>query len=295
MQDKLVSIIIPTYNRADLIGETIQSVIDQSYKSWELIIVDDGSTDDSKNYITKFKDERIRYYTIEHCGILGKVRNVGISHAKGDYIAFLDSDDLWLPQKLEYQLTLLDQYPNASFVFGHGEQFGPGAIPPPELESLFVGNIFLPLLLEERFVFYVPTVLFKKKNLKQTGLISENLRSAGDINFFLRMGHRFEGIFSNTIIVKIRKHKQSHSGSLELVAYQEYLEIIKNFLHEKLLTFTQFAQLASKQYYKLGFQYLKKGDKKKALREFVKYIRLNPLRVNGWFRLSQCALGYLKF
>jgi glycosyltransferase involved in cell wall biosynthesis len=275
MQKKLVSIIVPTYNRADLIGETIQSVIDQTYKNWELIIVDDGSTDDSKNYITKFNDERIVYYAIEHCGILGKVRNVGISHAKGDYIAFLDSDDLWLPQKLEYQLTLLQQYPT-------------------ELESLFVGNIFLPLLLEERFVFYVPTVLFKKKNLEETGLISESMVSGGDIHFFLKMAHRFEGIFSNKIIVKIRKHKQSHSDSLESVANQEYIEMIQKFRHEKLLTSNQFGQLASKQYYKLGLIHLKKGDGKKALQEFIKYVRLNPFRLNGWFRISQCALAYLK-
>jgi glycosyltransferase involved in cell wall biosynthesis len=295
MQDKLVSIIIPTYNRADLIGETIQSVIDQTYTNWELIVVDDGSSDNTSGLLSKFNNSRIRYYAIEHCGILGKVRNVGMSHATGEYIAFLDSDDIWLPEKLEYQLSLLNKYPQASFVFGHGEQFGLGAIPPPELETLFSGNIFLPLLLEERFVFYVPTVLFKKENLKQTGLINESLISGGDINFFLRMGYRFDGIFSNTIVVKIRKHKQSHSSSLELVAYEEYLKMIKKFHQEKLLTSGQFNLLASKQYYKLGFQYLNKGNAKKAIGEFLKYINLNPLRLNGWFRLAQSVVSCFNF
>ena len=105
----LVSVIIPTYNRVHLIGETIQSVIDQSYTNWELIIIDDGSTDDSENVINEFNDNRIRYYTIQHCGILGKVRNVGLSHSKGDYIAFLDSDEIWLPHTHVKAYSACDQ------------------------------------------------------------------------------------------------------------------------------------------------------------------------------------------
>jgi glycosyltransferase involved in cell wall biosynthesis len=294
MQDKLVSIIIPTYNRADLIGETIQSVVDQSYKNWELIVVDDGSEDHTEEVIKKFNISAISYYKIEHCGRLGQVRNIGIKAAKGEYIAFLDSDDIWLPQKLEYQLALLDQYPNASFIFGHGEQFGPGAIPPPKLEPLFVGNVFLPLLMEERFVFYVPTVLFQKEILKKIGPIDERWISGGDFNFFLRMGFYFDGIFSNEIVVKIRKHEQSHSANLELIAYHDYLEIMERFRRDKLLTPTQFVQLASRQYYRLGYQHLIGGYKRKALHEFIKYIRLNPFRVKGWFRLAQASLGFLK-
>ena len=101
---ELVSIIVPTYNRGHLIGETIQSVIDQSYKNWELIIVDDGSKDNTKERIEGFNDDRLRYYFIEHCGIIGAVRNRGMNNARGEYIAFLDSDDLWQPDKLDYQL-----------------------------------------------------------------------------------------------------------------------------------------------------------------------------------------------
>jgi len=107
---ELVSIIVPTYNRSHLIGEAIQSVIDQSYENWELIIVDDGSTDDTRKRVEEFKDDRIRYYFIEHSGIIGNVRNVGLRYVRGDYIAFLDSDDIWLPNKLDYQLSLLKKY-----------------------------------------------------------------------------------------------------------------------------------------------------------------------------------------
>src|SRR6478609_11561206 len=121
---ELVSIIVPTYNRAHLIGETIQSVIDQSYKNWELIIVDDGSADNTNERIEKFNDKRIRFHRVEHSGVLGKVRNAGINFSKGELIAFLDSDDLWMPNKLEHQLSLMKDYPQASFIFGNGQQFG---------------------------------------------------------------------------------------------------------------------------------------------------------------------------
>ena len=114
---ELVSIIVPTYNRGNLIGETIQSVIDQSYKNWELIIVDDGSTDDTKKRVEEFKDTRIQFHLTVHSGVIGRVRNRGITYSKGNYIAFLDSDDLWLPNKLERQLSFLKKNPQASFIF----------------------------------------------------------------------------------------------------------------------------------------------------------------------------------
>jgi len=154
-----VSVVVPTYNRAHLIAETIQSVIDQTYSNWELIIVDDGSEDDTKNIVDKFKDKRIQYFAIDHCGIFGKVRNVGMQRAKGDVIAFLDSDDLWKPDKLSFQLSILKQDPDAGFIFGHSEQFGIGAIPPLPMEPFYSGNVFIPLLVEERFVFCVPSVM----------------------------------------------------------------------------------------------------------------------------------------
>lgn len=293
MPDELVSIVLPTYNRADLIVETIQSVIDQSYSQWELIIIDDGSSDDSKDRIARFNDERIQYHFIEHTGILGKVRNEGMRLAKGNYIAFLDSDDIWLPHKLEFQLSLLKKYPQASFVFGHGVQFGEGAIAPPLLEKLFMGNVFLPTLLEERFVFYVPTILFNRKILEMEHEINESLNSGGDIDFFLRMAHHFDGIFSNEIVVRIRKHQHSHSHDLELTAHHEYLEMIYRFLKNDFLTKRQYKQIASKQYYKLGLLYLNHSQPKNAAHYFLKYALARPMDYKGWVRFFQASVNRL--
>jgi glycosyltransferase involved in cell wall biosynthesis len=289
-KELLISIVLPTYNRAHLISETIQSVLNQKYSNWELIIIDDGSTDNSRDTINKFNDQRIHYHAIDHCGILGKVRNTGLRYCKGDYIAFLDSDDIWLPNKLDFQLSLLEKYPQAAFAFGHGEQFGNGAIPPPELEPQFVGNVFHPMLLDERFVFYVPTIMFKKEILNETMAIDETLMSGGDIDFFLRMAHSHDGIFSNAIVVKIRKHKQSHSQRLEHIAYEEYLGMIKRFLRKGFLTSTQYHRIASKQYYKLGLLYLSLHNHKKAAECFSDFVKIKPFNPKGRIRWIQSAL-----
>jgi len=284
---ELVSIIVPTYNRSHLIGEAIQSVIDQSYENWELIIVDDGSTDDTRKRVEEFKDDRIRYYFIEHSGIIGNVRNVGLRYVRGDYIAFLDSDDIWLPNKLDYQLSLLKKYPHTSFVFGHGEHFGKEATPTPELEKLFVGNVFLPFLFEERFIFYMPTFLFQKEVLNKVTTLDESLIYTDDVDFFLRIAYPFVGIFSNAIIARIRKQEKSHSQSNELDAYDEYLVMLEKHLHEGRLTSKQFAQLASIHHYKLGLIYFANRESKRASKEFRNHIQLNPLGWKGWIRLVQ--------
>lgn len=100
----VVSVIITTYNRADLIGEAIQSVLNQTHQNFELIIVDDGSTDKTKAVVEAFADPRIEYIFMANWGGPARPRNIGIKRAKGEFIAFLDADDYWKENKLEIQL-----------------------------------------------------------------------------------------------------------------------------------------------------------------------------------------------
>src|SRR5688572_27381504 len=110
-----VSIIMPTYNRAHLIMETIESVLDQSYNNWELIIVDDGSEDNTEDLIAQIKDDRIQFHKAGRTGMVSKIKNAAIRKASADLIAFLDSDDLWERTKLEKQVAAMQQYPEAGF------------------------------------------------------------------------------------------------------------------------------------------------------------------------------------
>ena len=107
----LVSIVIPTYNRAHCIARTINSVIEQSVTDWELVIIDNNSTDSTLEIISSFSDERISTSQIENNGIVATSRNLGIRLSRGKYVAFLDSDDWWVPEKLEISVSALKEGP----------------------------------------------------------------------------------------------------------------------------------------------------------------------------------------
>lgn len=121
----MVSIITPCYNSEDFISQTIESVISQTYSDWEMLIVDDCSSDRSPEIVREYmeRDQRIRYLkTDKRSGSPTMPRNIGIENAKGRYIAFLDSDDLWLPTKLEEQMKVFSVNEDASVVFSYYEK-----------------------------------------------------------------------------------------------------------------------------------------------------------------------------
>lgn len=107
MVDGLVSIIMPSWNTGKFIEESIKSVLNQTYKNWELIIVDDCSTDNTDEIVASFNDERIRFFMNDKNSGAALTRNRAILEAKGEWIAFLDSDDLWMPKKLEKQIAFM--------------------------------------------------------------------------------------------------------------------------------------------------------------------------------------------
>lgn len=117
MEKPLVSVIIPTFNSEKYISDTIISVQKQTYQNWEMLLVDDGSTDETQTIITTFlTDKRIQFYPLEKNSGTGVARNFGVSKAAGKYISFLDADDLWKPKKLEKQINFM-QKQNLPFTF----------------------------------------------------------------------------------------------------------------------------------------------------------------------------------
>ena len=111
MIDGLVSVIVPAYNCEKFIGETIDSVLAQTYKNWEMIIVDDCSSDHTRDIVLNSakRDSRIKYYFLQHNLGAAVARNTAMEHAEGEYMAFLDSDDIWVPDKLEKQLSFMKE------------------------------------------------------------------------------------------------------------------------------------------------------------------------------------------
>src|SRR5262249_45951625 len=111
-----VSVVIPTYNRSHSVGTAVRSVIDQELAALECIVLDDGSVDDTPAVVSKIEDDRVRYIRRPHAGVAA-ARNAGVAEARANIIAFLDSDDIWRPEKLQREMDFLDRHPEVDAVF----------------------------------------------------------------------------------------------------------------------------------------------------------------------------------
>ena len=187
MDNPRVSIIIPAYNRYPLLTEAVESVRAQSFWDYELIVVDDGSDDETPRLRN---DEDIRYLQIPHCGMPGAVRNRGVEAAQGEYIAFLDSDDLWLPEKLARQVPLLDAQPDVPLIHTR-EHWRRGAKTVSQKGQKHVreGNIFSDALW--KCTIGPSTVLMRKAVFEELGGFDESLEVAEDYEFWLRLTSRY--------------------------------------------------------------------------------------------------------
>ena len=116
MISQLISVIIPAYNHAKYLSEAIQSVLNQTYQNFEILIVDDGSTDNTRQVVQNYTDQRIKYIYQENRGLAAS-RNAGLRVTQGEYVAFLDADDIFLPHKLEVQLDWFEAHPSCGMVF----------------------------------------------------------------------------------------------------------------------------------------------------------------------------------
>jgi hypothetical protein len=179
-----VSVVIPAYNQSQYLAAAIRSALAQTYEDIEVLVVDDGSTDDTRRVATGFDDSRVRYIYQNNAG-LAAARNTGIRHARGSLLTFLDSDDLFLPEKLTLLRETLDANPRLGMVAGQailidelgeplGEVFERGF--PSEISDLLLGN---PL--------HVGSVLLRREWQARIGLFDETLRSYEDWDMWLRL------------------------------------------------------------------------------------------------------------
>ena len=183
----LISVIIPTYNRAGLIKETIESVCNQTYENLEILVIDDGSTDNTEQVTKSINDDRIKYFRQEHRGRPAPARNKGIQRAKGQFIAFLDSDDLWVPRKLETQLGAFQRYPDILLVCSNGKIFS-------SHRDKYIFNMLTNKRLSFRSslmqnLVLNSSVLMRKNVAESVGSLDEDirLRAVEDYDYWLRI------------------------------------------------------------------------------------------------------------
>lgn len=198
-----VSIVLPTYNRLDLLQQALASIRAQTYPDYEIIVVDDGSTDGTRAWMEAHPNDALVYLRQANAGV-STARNAGIQAARGELLAFLDDDDLWLPTKLERQVPLFDN-PDVGFVFcGNAYCDASGRIemlrmPGPEYRGHAV-----PAMLR-RNMMPTPSVMVRRRLALEAGVMYEDLAFGEDWNYWLRIAARCKVDFVPEILVHFRE------------------------------------------------------------------------------------------
>ncbi|HBG61316.1 MAG: hypothetical protein A2Y03_00140 [Omnitrophica WOR_2 bacterium GWF2_38_59] len=230
--EKLVSVVIPTYNRASMLKRAVESLLKQEHRNIEIIIVDDGSEDDTENVIAEIDDTRIQYIKSEGNNGVSFVRNVGLRHATGEYIAFLDSDDVFFSNKIKEQVELYDSLdPRPGMIFTNYWEIGEdkhlavrGGIP-----SGFIST-------NKKFSSEIksgPTGwIMTKECFGSVGFFDEDLRTLEDLDYFVRIVNKFPVYFLNKPLADKYVHGCSLGGVSNEFAQATREKLLNKWLPE---------------------------------------------------------------
>jgi len=230
----MVSIVIPNYNRLEYLKDCLHSISDQSYDDWEALVVDDGSTDDSKHLVEQFIKQDQRFNWIERTGNLkgaSVCRNIGIENAKGDYIIFLDSDDLLAPNCLEQRIGVMDNNSDLDFSVFKMQFFKNTVGDDSRLWNLETEEPILQRFLNLDTVWQTSGPIWRIKTLKDIGCFNEGLQCWQDIDIHLKAlttNLNYKLYYDLPIDCYYRKNStdsisQSHTNSIEKLQSKEML------------------------------------------------------------------------
>lgn len=288
----LVSVVIATYNMGRYLPEAVASVFGQTYSPLEIIVVDDGSTDDTANIVAYWeKDARFRYIRQKNMG-QQRAKNRGIAEAAGDYIAFLDADDRWKPDKLQRQIPLFggDQaigvvYSDAVFIDERGNETGRRDIRHPQ------GRV-TEALLHDNFVSFGSAVV-SKQALDRCGAFDESLPMSIDYDLWLRISTEFEFRYVDDALLEYRIWPGQMSHKM-LTRTDCILRILDKFehTHAELASAGVMARARSSTLVSRGFARMTaRQGRLAAIRDMVRAIYIDPQYVPAWKGVAKVILG----
>lgn len=292
-----VSVVIPTYNRAHLITDSVKSVLNQTYRDFELIVVDDGSKDNTAEVLGGYKGS-IKYIRQENAGV-SAARNRGITEARGDYIAFLDSDDMWFENKLELQMSFFSKHPDIVMVCGNGVYLdGKDAGKPVIKQGRAEGYEKDFISLKDafyRFPIRTSTMVAKKDVLLDAGMFNTLYVVAEDMElvFKILLTCGRSG-FVNAPLYKLRKGDESLSTNevrKQLWSIRVLEELfLGNHAIKGILTNKEVTDRLAYRYYHLAQAYSKQGDRSEALNALKKALSYRPFYASYLLQYGLCLI-----
>jgi glycosyltransferase involved in cell wall biosynthesis len=294
-----VSVVIATYNRANFLPETIDSVLQQRFQDSELIVVDDGSTDDTRTLLESYRS-RVSYLYQENQGP-SAARNLGVRHARAPWIAFQDSDDLSKPDHLETLYTYANEHPKCGMVFANGAYLGGSyrkretIIPQAKSRRLAHDGVRLVDLFEKSVV-RLQASLISQEAYRAVGGHDESLRICMDLDLSFRLFMQYPVAYLDRVVFLYRRH-ESNAGRNEELRLTENIRVIEKLVEqfpaaERELGRRRIAERMSYRYYRLAKGRWKRGQRELARKAIREATSLCPFALKyQFYRLQWGAIG----
>jgi glycosyltransferase involved in cell wall biosynthesis len=281
-----VTVIIPTYNRSELLVKAVSSVLDQSFGDFELLVIDDCSPDDTRSKIEGIGDSRVAYFrNPENKGVSGS-RNFGIERSRGEFIAFLDDDDEWLPGKLEKQVKVLDESPsNVGLVYTGtlSVDLTTGELIETTIPR-YKGNVLNDLA----FLNFIPTssVLARRECFTRIGLFDENLSYGEDFDLWIRISTEFLIDYIQDPLVIHKDHPQTTTANYKKVAVN-----VKRILDKHSALFVSNKKGLSNYLLMMGTAYCFDGNQSEGRKAIMNAIKASPFDLRLYYNLALTLIG----
>jgi len=282
-----VSIILPTHNRAMTIKKSVESILEQTYKDFELIIIDDNSSDNTYGLVMAFGDNRIQYTKLEKQMGAAYARNVGLKKAAGDYLAFQDSDDIWLCEKLTKQMEVFEKEPDSTGVVYSGMWRINGD------EKIFVpgGNIHRregdihTEVLRKNFI-GLPSAIIRKECFATSGMFDESLPCLQDWELWIRMSKKYKFKYMNEALVDAYYTDESIS-----INYKKLSAALMHILDKHYDVFRIHIKLLANRYIYLGHVLILAGDMSNGRKYFMQALKVYPVNLSSIFLFLLSLMG----
>jgi glycosyltransferase involved in cell wall biosynthesis len=216
----LVTVVIPCYNQAHFLGEAIESVLSQTYPHFEIVVVDDGSTDNTSEVASGYPPDKVRLIRQENKG-LSAARNAGLYQSRSEYVVFLDSDDRLLPGALEVGVRELEAHPECAFVSGHIRRIAadgsPLRTPPQALHKAHVEGDHYARLLRYNYIWTPGSVMYRRSVFDSVGGFDPSVNATADWDLYLRVARDYPVHHHGEVVLDYRRHGASMTGNPALM------------------------------------------------------------------------------